>query len=586
MIKSVITKRKKERKKERKVRLKMCGIAGIISSAKKNAIGSLLKRMLLKMDHRGPDGAGCVIDGNVLRAQTLKDLNLESLSGVTALGHVRLAITGESPTGTQPFQSENKKLTLLHNGEIYNYKELKKTLEPDHKFITDSDSEVILKLIEKNYKGSLVDAAKEVLPLLDGVYALAVTDNTQTVIARDKIGVRQFYYSKGENHFAFASEKKPLINLNGGNEKTERLLPGHIAVFENGDMLIECFWKPETLAERKEIIHDEKTAIDKYDKVLKEAVRKRIDGRKNVGIVFSGGIDSLLIAYLVQKMDVPFTCYTAGREGGPDLKWAKEIAEFFKFPLKVKNLEIEDIEGLIPQIIHDIEDQSLNQVEVSVPIYAAVQMAREEGERVLLNGQGPDELFGGYPWYPKIVGREGYDSFERYSFEDTFLLYKECLEREDKIAMAHSIEIRVPFLDPKVIKLAFHIAPELKISGEDDRFMKRIHRNYALSQGIPENIAFRIKEAAQHGANVHSAFEELSGKTGVTKEMLISAGYDPAKTVTEKLGSSSRYGYKYGDIHLWEPLPQVQYYLDCVADKLGLFDVEKSRYLAEIKNRL
>lgn len=564
----------------------MCGIAGIIATAGETVSGSVLKKMLSTISHRGPDGAGCAIDATVLRSAHLDELTPDHLTGKTALGHVRLAITGEGLAGTQPFQSDDKKITLLHNGQIYNYKELKKALEKDFRFTSDSDSEVILKLIEKNYTGSLSDAAKKVLPLLDGVYAMVLRDDTQTIVARDRIGVRQFYYSRGERFFAFASEKKPLLHLNGFSHKIERLLPGHLAVFENGEMRLECFWKPETLEQRQTLIRDEKTALDEYDRVLKEAIRKRIDGKKRVGIIFSGGIDSLLVAYLVQQMGVPLTCYTAGRAGGTDMQWAEEIAGFFNFPLKAKTLSLEDIKALIPQIINDIEDQSLNQVEVSVPVYASVRMAQEAGERVLLNGQGPDELFGGYPWYPKIVQREGYDSFERYSFEDTFLLYKECLEREDKIAMAHSIEVRIPFLDPKVIALAFRIAPELKITGGDDRFLKRIHRNYALSQGIPENIAYRIKEAAQHGANVHSAFEELAAQGELAKDRLMRAGYDPGKTVTEKLGSSSRYGYRYGDSDLWEPMPQVQYYLDSIARELGLLDPEKSRYIDTIKSKL
>jgi asparagine synthase (glutamine-hydrolysing) len=557
----------------------MCGIAGIVSSSESNETGNLLKSMLQTIQHRGPDGAGFVIDGKLERKMRFNDLNLERKRGRIALGHVRLAITGEI-TGLQPFQSDNGKLTILHNGEIYNYRKLRSELEGDFRFTTDTDSEVILKLIEKYYAGDLLEAVTHILAQLDGVYALAVTDNKKTVIARDKIGVRQFYYCTNGHYTVFASEKKPLMAISHQETTFHRLLPGHLVVLNGVTVKDATFWDPASIRSTDQI-EDKQEAIRAYGAALWESVRKRVAGRKRVGIIFSGGIDSFLIAYMVKKMGVPFTCYTAGCRGAVDIDWATRLSNRFDFPLQIKFLTLKDIEDLIPQVIQDIEDYSLNQVEVAIPIYASVRMAQEGGERVILTGQGADELFGGYPWYPTIVDREGYESFERYSWNDAFLLYKECLEREDKIAMAHSIELRVPFLDPEVIRVAFHISPKLKIDRGDDDLGKRIHREYSTSLGIPENIAFRKKEAAQHGANVHSAFEELANKTGVIEAMLEEAGYDPNLSVTEKLGSSSRYGFKYGDHHLWKPLSHVQYYLDSVAAGLNLLTAKAKHHWEE-----
>ncbi|MFQ5770296.1 MAG: asparagine synthase (glutamine-hydrolyzing) [bacterium] len=552
----------------------MCGIAGIVSKNEDETAANL-KRMLYSMQHRGPDGAGMMIGKNVEHKSRLEALIFENKKGMIALGHVRLAITG-GMDGLQPFQSKDKRFCILHNGEIYNYRELRKELKDVH-FQTKTDSEVVLHLIEKNYNGDLTEAMQKVLPKLDGVYALVVTDNRQTIIARDKIGVRQLYYLKNRNHVAFASEKKPLFAVSNNGSEVHRLLPGDLTIINHGQNMERMpFWTLDDLKISPKI-KDEAEAIETYSRVIQEAVRKRVAGRKRVGIIFSGGIDSLLIAHEVQSLGIAFTCYTAGRQGAIDIEWAQRLARQFDFPLKVALLTTDDIEELIPQIVRDIEDYSLNQVEVSVPIYASVRMAQEAGERVILTGQGADELFGGYPWYSKIVDQEGYESFERYSWEDTFLLYKECLEREDKIAMAHSMELRVPFLDPKVIQTAFQIFPDLKIEGENDNLAKRIHRKYCVSRGIPIEIAFRKKEAAQHGADVHDVFEELALSHGLTESLLNEVGYDPGKTVLEKLGSSSRYGFKYGDHHLWKPLPHVQYYLDSKAAELGLLP-EKARY--------
>jgi asparagine synthase (glutamine-hydrolysing) len=561
----------------------MCGIAGIVTT-KESETSSKLKMMLHSMKHRGPDGAGLMIGKSVEHKDHLDELDFDSKNGLIGLGHVRLAITG-GKEGLQPFQSGDKKLTLLHNGEIYNYKELRKEMDDSVDITTDTDSEVIIRLVEKYYEDNLVDAIKQVLPKLDGVYALAITDQKHTIIARDKIGVRQLYYMKEGNSIIFASEKKPLWDLNGASSKIKRLLPGHVAIIQGSKIKENIFWSPDMIRPVNRI-EDKREALEIYGKTLRAAIHKRVIDKDHVGVIFSGGIDSLLIAYEIQKLGVPFTCYSAGREGAQDLEWAKRLANRFNFPLKYKTLSTNDISALIPQIIFDIEDNSLNQVEVSVPIYESMRMAQKDGQRVILTGQGADELFGGYPWYATIVDQEGYPSFEKYSWEDTFLLYKECLEREDKISMAHSLELRVPFLDPDVVRVAHEISPVLKIDRGEDKMGKHIHREYCISRGIPEEIAYRKKEAAQHGANVHDAFEELAERMGITIEELEAAGYNPDKTVHEKLGSSSRYGYRYGDHHLWKPLTHVQFYLDQIAQKQDIVSKSTEKYLDTITQNL
>ena len=160
--------------------------------------------------------------------------------------------------------------------------------------------------------------------------------------------------------------------------------------------------------------------------------------------------------------------------------------------------------------------------------------------------------------------------------------YKETFERENKMAEAHGLSMSVPYPDPKVVKIALQIAPELKIprGGEVN---KLAHREYALNLGIPHKMAMRKKEAAQHGANVHHAFIELAG---IREVLLRKAGYDQEKTVTEKLGSSSRYGYKYGDEGKWKPPDAVQYYLDSQAAKLGLLPPATRRHFEVVTENL
>ena len=561
----------------------MCGIAGLVSRMDRD-LGPILQEMLGAMHHRGPDGAGYVIGESCERKHELSELDFKRKRGRFALGHVRLAITGGS-AGLQPFLSKDGSLSLLHNGEIYNYREIAAELGGDEDLSTGSDSEVLMRLIEREYDGSLSKTLERVLPKLDGVYALAVNDRRETVIARDKIGVRQLYYHRHDGLTSFASEKKPLWGLMDSDIEIERVLPGEMIVLTPDRFERRRFWHQQSIRPDKHL-DGELEALRAYGKAIEQAVEKRVRGREHVGIIYSGGIDSVLIAYLVQRSGVPFTCYTAGREDSTDTIWARRTADRFGFPLDVWSLTDDEIERMIPEIIDTIEDQSLNQVEVAIPVFASIRRAQEGGELVILTGQGADELFGGYPWYAAIVDREGYGNFIERSWEDTFLLYKECLEREDKIAMAHSLELRVPFLDPVVIELAFSLDPSLKIAKGGDTLRKRIHRSYCRSIGIPEDVASRSKEAAQHGANVHGIFEELALRNGLSAALLDKTDYDPEVTIAEKLGSSSRYGFRYGDDHLWKPLPHVQFYLDQHAERLGVLSRLPRYHIYKVREQL
>lgn len=562
----------------------MCGIAGIVS-ADECEMAAPLRLMLEAIEHRGPDGAGFVIGDVCRRSESLGALTIDGPRSRVALGHVRLRITG-GPEGVQPFQSRDGRISLLHNGEIYNYRALERKLKagPDTE-TTGSDSEVVLRMIENEYRGSLSQALRRVLPRLDGVYALVVSDGDQTIIARDRMGVRPLYYCMTPERVGFASEKKPLVALEGDHAPIRRLAPGEMLILEESRRDLERFWEPSNIA-LTPILRDTESALAAYDTAIREAVRKRVTHHDHVGIIFSGGIDSFLIAYLTHQLGVPFTCYAAGREGSADLANARDGAARFGWDLNIDTLSTDDLEQLIPEIMTVIEDHSLLQVEVAVPIFAAVRTAHENGERVILTGQGADELFGGYSWYSAIVEREGYDSFVERSWEDTRLLYRECLEREDKIAMAHSVELRVPFLDPGVIEVAFRIAPELKIARGGDDAGKRIHREFCRHIGIPEEIAFRRKEAAQHGANIHDAIEEIAVRAGTTMERLTDAGYDPAQTVRETLGSCSRYGYRYGQEAMWKAAPQVQFYLDRVAARVGILPYPARPHFKRVTEKL
>ncbi len=556
----------------------MCGIAGILSKTGGNVM-PLVGSMLSCLINRGPDGAGVVADGNIVKSNSIAALQpqFQKVAAKSVIGHTRLAIVGGT-CGAQPFSSCDGRLVLEHNGEIYNYKEIRKKLEKrQHNFVTTTDSEVIVHLIEEKIAKSnnnLIDAIRETVAELDGVYALVIRDEKtgEVALVRDKIGVRQLYYADTPDFVAFASERKALWRI-GIQEPTKRLLPGSVVIISSEGRL-KAFQAADCIPQKVRIEHRTMgSAVEAYRKALIESMRKRTQDFKRIGIIFSGGIDSVLVAYLAAKMVPEVVCYTSGVKGSSDISYARQIAAKLNLKLKVAEFDQEQIEKLIPEVINIIEDSNAGQVEVALPIYGAVELAHKDGIRVMLTGQGADELFGGYSWYAKVAAKEGYKRLREHMIEDLLLLYKETLEREDKITMAHSIELREPFLDSEVIRTALSIDLRLNVRGIQDLSGKHVHRRLAQKLGIPKDIAYRIKEAAQHGSGMHGMLDAIARKHGF-EESSIGATYLEELRRREQIGSSQRYGYLFGDKKLWVAEPHVQMYLDSVStNKLPKFEI-------------
>jgi len=459
---------------------------------------------------------------------------------------------------------------LVHNGEIYNHKELRKELSDNHRFRTKSDSEVIVHLVEEYIStgNDLLKAINKTANMLDGIYAFAIKDCQTGLIAlaRDQLGVRQLYYTDNEDILAFASERKSLRSISPKAE-IKRIMPGTIVLVDSS-FSIRQFEMDRSLlskAEGKKIIYQTKEdAVLAYKQALMTSMKKRTRELEKVGIIFSGGIDSVLIAYLAKKMVPNVACYCGGLEGSPDILFTKEVAKRLNLPLYVNELSVQDVEKILPKIVEVIEDNNVGQVEVAIPVFAAIELAHRDGLKVMYTGQGADELFGGYPWYPRIVEREGYSTLGKHMANDLSLLYKETLEREDKIAMYHSVEIREPYLDTEVIRVALRTKLELNVIGKDDIYGKRIHRDLAIKLGIPYDVAYRKKEAAQHGSGIHEALNSIAKAHGYDA-FTVPENYLGQLNSREKVGSSQRYGFKYCEHSLWAMLPHVQLYLDQIS---------------------
>jgi asparagine synthase (glutamine-hydrolysing) len=525
----------------------MCSIVGILS--KNNNSPQKVFKILQLLEHRGPDGVGIWCENGITKAKHMMDLN-DKLAGRIALGHTRLSIVG-GESGIQPFSDTQKSIGFVHNGEIYNYKYLRRNLANKCQLKSQTDSEVIIRLIEEKLDNGLLSATQDAVKRLDGIYVFAVSDGNTIIVARDAVGVKQIYYAENESEKVFASEMKALWAL--GFKKTHRLEPGHIL-----ELRFEDINRYPTLQLPQVEVNIDRVseAKLKYKRAIQQSVAKRVDGLDHVGLVLSGGVDSGLIAKILHDMGKDFICYSIGYKNSNDIKTSMRLSQNLDTKFRKKEINDNDVENALVKINRSIECRGLVQMEAAIFLHFAAEMAHEDGLKVMLTGQGADELFGGYPWYLDVVKEEGLEGLPKYMWNDLCHLYLDTLEREDKMTMAHSIELRVPFLDLDVIATAMSIDINLKVESGKDTKRKRIHRLVAEELGVPDYVVWRPKEVAQKGTGVHEALENLACKAGFIPEMVERIQYEP---IAQDYGSNYRYREGYGKPHVWLYLDKVAY---------------------------
>jgi asparagine synthase (glutamine-hydrolysing) len=394
------------------------------------------------------------------------------------------------------------------------------------------------------------------------------------VISRDSLGTKPLYFAEDSRLAAFASNKRPLWRIGLGNVRPLRA--GMLAVFDHSQVNVK---KASPFPKKETRIRNMAEAVDAYEQVLRSAVRKRLARMKHIpelGVLLSGGVDSCLLAKLLcdaaASLGLDVVAYSAGLADSPDLRLARLFARELDITHHLKILTIREVEEYIPRVIEAIEDSDFVQVETGIGLYAAIDLASQDGISVLFSGQGPDELWGGYNWYPRVLGRDGRHELRRRMWEDFTRVDIETLDRENKIALAHDIELSFPYLDTEVVDLAMSVASELKVNSEDDRLGKHPHRRLATRMGIPDQYANREKFAIQHGTGIHDVLDGIARRNGFDPVLVKRIGYKSHRITTEKMGSSSRYGYCYMAKELWQVPEHVQFFLQALAYKQGLLD--------------
>jgi len=495
----------------------MCGIIGAFN--RENAF-QIVQTGLSIIKERGRDGYGYYDGKKAVHKKSIEEF--PSTDSKNVLGHSLHSIVGEV---FEPI--EDGGAILSANCEIYNWKELAKT----HSIDAENDAVLLLKLI------NMIGVGKALVEVR-GVYAFAYWKKDEVVIARDIIGVKPLWYSTDKG-FIFCSEKKGIEKF---SKSIMELNPRTVLTY-NLKTKKEVETKREFFALEPRM-EDEKEAISGLKEALTEAVSIRVPNQK-FGLLFSGGIDSALIAKLLGDSGREFTCYVAGMdEGSSDVISAKEAAQSLGLSLKIVLVKKNDVEKYLKKVVPLIEDSNVVKVGVALALYAACEEARKDGCRVIFAGSGADEVFGGYHRYKSSLS-----TLNKDCYSDVLRIYEKNSYRDDVVTMNNNLELRVPFLDKEVVSLGLRLAPSLKIKAIDEKnnknnekqfTEKHILRTLALKLGIGKNIASRPKKAAQYGSGVDKTIEGLAKKQKKSKSAYLSQFYSPSNVKLGALLSSGK----------------------------------------------
>jgi asparagine synthase (glutamine-hydrolysing) len=456
----------------------MCGIIGVFDIKNNSqALRPQVLEMSKKIRHRGPDWSGIFCDTNVL------------------LAHERLAIV-DPQSGGQPLYSEDRNLILAVNGEIYNHMDLRKDLT-DYNFLTHSDCEVILALYRKKGAAFIED--------LNGIFAFALYDkeNDCYLIARDHMGIIPLYMGWDQfGQFYVASELKAL---EGVCNKIEEFLPGHYLYSKESQELQKWYTREWVDYEN---VKDNTSDINELRSALEAAVHRQLMSDVPYGVLLSGGLDSSIISAITKKYaskriesnDTQTAWYpqlhsfAVGLVGSPDLIAARKVAEHIGSVHHEINFTVQEGLDAIRDVIYHLETYDVTTIRASTPMYLLARVIKSMGIKMVLSGEGADELFGGYLYFHKAPNAKAFHE-ETVRKLSKLHLY-DCL-RANKSLAAWGIEGRVPFLDKEFMDVAMRLNPEDKMA-KDDKMEKWILRK-AFEDLLPESIVWRQKEQFSDG---------------------------------------------------------------------------------------
>ncbi len=456
----------------------MCGIVGIFEikgSAEQQRTKAL--EMSKKIRHRGPDWSGIFVDEHAI------------------IAHERLAIV-DPTSGRQPLYSKDRNLVLGVNGEIYNHREIRKQLEDKFEFQTQSDCEVILALYQEKGINFIED--------LSGIFAFALYDREKDcyLIARDHIGVMPLYMGWDEDgQFYVASELKAL---EGVCKKIEEFLPGYYLYSKDG---VPKKWYKRSWDDFENVKNNQSN-IGVLRKALEDSVHRQLMSDVPYGVLLSGGLDSSVISaiakkYAAKRVETDSTqeawwpqlhSFAVGLIGSPDLVAAQKVADHIGTVHHEIHFTVQEGLDAIRDVIYHLETYDVTTIRASTPMYLMSRVIKSMGVKMVLSGEGADEIFGGYLYFHKAPNAQAFHE-ETIRKLSKLHLY-DCL-RANKSLAAWGVEGRVPFLDKEFMDVAMTLNPEDKMA-KDGKMEKWILRK-AFEDYLPASVAWRQKEQFSDG---------------------------------------------------------------------------------------
>ncbi len=485
----------------------MCSILGILELKTDPApLRARALELSRRMRHRGPDWSGVYADGRAI------------------LVHERLAIVGVD-SGAQPLLSPDGKQALAANGEIYNHRRLRARFEGGYDFQTHSDCEVILPL----YRERGADFVDE----LEGMFAFVLWDAEagRWLVARDPIGIIPLYWGRDEHgNLYFASELKALAPV---CREAREFPPGH--VWASGQAEPQRYYRPDW----REYAAVAGRPADRaaLRSALEAAVKSHLMSDVPYGVLLSGGLDSSLIAAIAKKYSArrveedekteawwpQLHSFAIGLAGAPDLQAAREVAAHIGTVHHELHFTVQEGLDALSDVIHHLETYDVTTVRASTPMYLMARRIRAMGIKMVLSGEGSDELFGGYLYFHKAPDARALHE-ETVRKLDKLHLY-DCL-RANKAMAAWGVEARVPFLDRRFIDVAMRLDPEVKLSGSQRGRIEKQFLREAFAGYLPDSVLWRQKEQFSDGVG-YAWIDSLKAhaETQVSDRQLANAGY-------------------------------------------------------------
>ncbi len=456
----------------------MCGIVAIFNIQEQAPeLRRKALRMSQKIRHRGPDWSGIYCGGSAI------------------LAHERLSIV-DPESGKQPLFSPDKKQVLAVNGEIYNHQAIRRQYADKYQFQTGSDCEVILALYREKGIHFLED--------ISGIFAFALYDaeKDEFLIARDPIGVIPLYIGyDADGKVYVASELKAL---EGNCDRYEPFLPGHY--YSSREGIMTRYYQRDWM--QYEQVKDNDASVEKVRQALMDSVKRQLMSDVPYGVLLSGGLDSSVISAIAEKFSENriedndntrawwprLHSFAVGLKGAPDLEKAKMVADHIGTVHHEINYTIQEGLDAIRDVIYFIETYDVTTVRASTPMYLLARVIKSMGIKMVLSGEGADEIFGGYLYFHKAPDAKAFHEETVRKLSKLYLY--DCL-RANKSLSAWGVEGRVPFLDKEFLDVAMRLNPEAKMC-PGKTMEKRIVRE-AFADILPEEVAWRQKEQFSDG---------------------------------------------------------------------------------------